>query len=148
MFKSGKHRLRWEWYDPDGKLYSRTGNYQIRSSKNKYIRKGSVCHKISVKGAKAENLPGEWNVKVYLDDVIVEKKYFRINKIQVAKKPQTEISRDIDFGDYYALVIGNNNYRFLAKLRTSASEGRCRGEGSCTGINPDPTLCSQVHSHK
>jgi len=54
---SGKHELRWEWYDPDGKLYSKTGNYPIRSSKNKYIKEGSACHKISVKGTKAQNLP-------------------------------------------------------------------------------------------
>jgi hypothetical protein len=129
-------------------LYTTTGNYPIKSSRNKYIKEGSACHNISIKGAKAQNLPGEWNAKIYLDDVIKENKYFRIKEIQVAKKPPKEISRDIDFGDYYALVIGNNNYRFLAKLRTSASEGRCRGEGSCTGINPYPTLCSQVHSHK
>jgi len=120
----GKHKLRWEWYDPRGNLYTKTGNYPIKSSKNKYIKEGSACHKISVKGAKAQNLPGEWNVKVYLDDVIVEKKYFRINKTQVAKKPQTEISRGIDFGDYHALVIGNNNYRFLAKLRTAIDDAQ------------------------
>ena len=121
---SGKHVLRWEWYGPDGKLYSKTGNYPIKSSRNRYIRKGSACHKISLKGAKAQNLPGEWNVKIYLDDVFAANKYFSINKIQVAKKPQTKISRDIDFGDYHALVIGNNNYRFLPKLKTAKNDAQ------------------------
>ena len=118
----GKHKLRWEWYDPRGNLYTKTGNYPIKSSKNKYIKEGSACHKISVKGAKAQNLPGEWNVKIYLDDFILEKKYFRINEVRVAKKPEREIPWDIDFGDYHALVIGNNNYRFLRKLKTAIND--------------------------
>ncbi len=33
---SGKHELRWEWYDPDGKLYTTTENYPIKSSRDKY----------------------------------------------------------------------------------------------------------------
>ena len=120
---SGKRELRWEWYDPDGKLYTASDDYPIRSSRDKYIKEGSACHKISVKGAKAQSLPGEWNVRIYIDDFIAEKKYFRINQIQVAKKPP-EISRDIDFGDYHALVIGNNNYRFLPKLKTAKNDAQ------------------------
>ena len=121
---SGRHELRWEWYSPDGKLYSKTRNYPIKSSTDKYIRQGSACHKISVKGTKAQNLPGEWKVRIYLDDLVAEAKYFRINEIRVAKKPRAEISRDIDFGDYHALVIGNNKYRFLPKLRTAKNDAQ------------------------
>ena len=33
----GKHKLRWEWYDPRGNLYTKTGNYPIKSSKNNLI---------------------------------------------------------------------------------------------------------------
>ena len=104
---SGGHELRWEWYSPDGKLYSKTRNYPIKSSTDKYIREGSASHKISVKGTKAQKLPGEWKVRIYLDDVVAEAKYFKINEIRVAKKPPEAISRDMDFGDYHALVIGN-----------------------------------------
>jgi hypothetical protein len=121
---SGRHELRWEWYSPDGKLYSKTRNYPIESSTDKYIRQGSACHRISVKGTKAQNLPGEWKVRIYLDDALKEQKYFRINEIQLAEKPPEAISRDMDFGSYHALLIGNNNYRFLPELKTARNDAR------------------------
>lgn len=121
---SGKHQLRWEWYDPEGKLYTRTGHYPIRSSKNKYIKKGSTCHKISIKGTKAQFLPGEWNVKIYLDGAMAANKYFKINQIKVAERTQTEIQREIDFGNYHALLIGNNGYQFLPQLKTAINDAQ------------------------
>lgn len=121
---SGKHELRWEWYGPEGKLYSKTRDYPIRSSKDKYIKRGSACHKISIKGTKAQYLPGEWNVKIYLDGTIATSQYFRINQIQVVKKTQKEVLRNIDFGDYHALVIGNKNYQFLPELKTAIHDAQ------------------------
>jgi len=121
---SGKHQLRWEWYDPEGKLYSRTRHYPIRSSMNKYIKRGSAWHKMSIKGTKAQYLSGEWNVKIYLDGAMAANKYFRINQIQVAKRTQPRIQREIDFGNYYALVIGNNGYQSLPRLKTAINDAQ------------------------
>jgi hypothetical protein len=49
-----KHNLRWEWYSPDGKLYYNTGNYTIGTSQNTYVEESTSCHKISIKGTRAE----------------------------------------------------------------------------------------------
>lgn len=125
---SGSHALRWEWYDPEVGLYAKTSNYPMQSSRGKYIQEGSASHRISVKGAKAETLPGEWKVKIYLDNDLTAQKSFRINEIRVAKKPQPPIPPAIDFGDYYALVIGNNDYRFLPKLQTAVNDAQEVGE--------------------
>ncbi|MBW2311934.1 MAG: caspase family protein [Deltaproteobacteria bacterium] len=119
---SGRHTLRWEWYDPEGKLYQRTGNYPIRASRDKYIKQGAASHRISVKGNKAATLPGDWQVKVYLDNYLTARKSFRINEIRVAKKPPPIVPTGIDFGDYHALVIGNNEYNFLRKLKTAIND--------------------------
>lgn len=125
---SGSHALRWEWYGPDGSLYTTTANYPIQSSPGNYIKEGSACHRISVKGAKAETLPGEWHVKIYLDNDLTAQKSFRINDIRVAEKSPLSVPQDIKFGDYHALVIGNNDYRFLPKLQTAINDAAEVGE--------------------
>ena len=38
--------------------------------------------------------------------------------------PKTADIPDIDFGKYHALIIGNNNYQFLPKLKTAANDAR------------------------
>ena len=129
---SGKHRLRWEWFDPDGNLYCATKNHPIQTSKNKYVKEGSSCHRISIRGAKAQDYPGEWTVKIYLDDVITASDSFEIKEPRIARetpplKPPGMIIPDIDFGDYYALVIGNNNYQYLPKLMTAKNDAEVVG---------------------
>ncbi len=109
---SGKHELRWEWYDPDKNLYFATDNYPIETSSNKYIRAGSSWHKIPVRSAKAENYPGTWTVNIFLDGVLAASDAFKV---------ESAIS-DFDFGNYYALLIGNNNYRSMTKLKTAKND--------------------------
>ena len=109
---SGRHQLRWEWYDPQDRLYCATNKYAISVSPDKYVRQGSSWHKISVKGTGASQNPGEWKVKIFLDDVAV------------ATDPFTIIPTisEIDFGSYYALVIGNDTYQSLPKLVTPGND--------------------------
>ncbi len=38
---SGRHTLRWDWYDPNGNLYSSTGNYSIEALKGKISKRGN-----------------------------------------------------------------------------------------------------------
>jgi hypothetical protein len=45
--------------------------------------------------------------------------------------PSTSVSRvpsGVSFGKYYALVIGNNNYQFIPRLRTAAGDARAIAE--------------------
>lgn len=38
------------------------------------------------------------------------------------------VPRDVNFGRYFALVIGNNNYRFIPRLKTAAGDARAIAE--------------------
>lgn len=73
-------RLRWEWYSPDGKLYSTTGNVPVAISSKKYIREFSAWHVLTIKGDKAGDLPGIWTVKVFMDDEYLDVKRFDLIK--------------------------------------------------------------------
>lgn len=73
-------RLRWEWYNPDGELYYSTGNVPVKISKDKFIREFSAWHAMTIKGDKAAAMPGEWIVKVFMDDEYLDMKKFDILK--------------------------------------------------------------------
>jgi len=109
---SGTRQLRWEWYDPQGRLYEATRNYTISSSPGKYIEEGSSWHKISVKGTGAAQYPGRWKVKIFLDNLAAATDSFTL----------VPVLSDIDFGSYHALAIGNNTYRSLPKLITPGND--------------------------
>lgn len=76
---TGKHRLRWDWYTPDGKRYSSSGDYSIKASKGKYLREATAWHKLSIRGENAANYTkGYWRVKIYLDKRLIASKPFEI----------------------------------------------------------------------
>jgi hypothetical protein len=75
---TGFHELRWEWYDPKGEHFLSSGNYAIRTSEGKYKRTTTAWHKLSIKGARAMNLPGTWHVKLFFDGNSVTEKNFTI----------------------------------------------------------------------
>jgi peptidoglycan hydrolase-like protein with peptidoglycan-binding domain/uncharacterized caspase-like protein len=47
--------------------------------------------------------------------------------VEIAAEPPKP-ALDIEFGDYYALVIGNNDYRTLPQLRTAVSDAKAIAE--------------------
>jgi hypothetical protein len=73
-------KLRWEWYGPDGTLYYSTGDVPVKISKKKYIREFNAWHAMTIKGDKAGTMPGEWIVKVFMDDEYLDMKKFDIVK--------------------------------------------------------------------
>jgi hypothetical protein len=76
---TGKHRLKWDWYTPDGKRYSSSGTYSIKASKDKYLREATAWHKLSIRGENAANYTkGYWRVKIYLDKRLIASKPFEI----------------------------------------------------------------------
>jgi len=107
----GEHKVKWQWYAPDGNLYFSTKNYTIQTTKKKYAEEATVWHKISVKDEKAEELPGKWKVVVYMDDAVISSKIFKIvddSKFIVdVNIPATGMRNP----DAIAVVIGNKYYK-------------------------------------
>lgn len=109
----GPHTLRWEWYDPQGRLYYTTDDYRI--NRDGRLRRFHIAwHRIAIKGDKAETLPGIWTVKVFLDGKVVATRSFEI------KKPLTIHERILAMADRrgvevdrhrWALIIGIERYR-------------------------------------
>lgn len=81
---SGRHALRWEWYDSKGNLYYSTGESPI----NKDGRERELScswHRMFIKGEKASGLLGQWRVKVFLDNKLVAVKEFEIKPVKIDK---------------------------------------------------------------
>ena len=103
---SGRHHIRWDWYKPDGNLYSSTGNYPIGTKKGKYRKESSAWHKMLIKGDKAENYPGKWRVDVLFDNELLASSKFMLatkkKKIVPAVIPSIQKS--------FAVVVGISKY--------------------------------------
>ncbi|MBI4690499.1 MAG: caspase family protein [Nitrospirae bacterium] len=109
---SGDHKLRWEWYDPNGKLYLSTGNYPFQAASGKYSKEASAWHRLSVNGEKAAYYPGDWQVKVFRDGDAFASKNFRIEGtpdllLDVIKK----VSPAPVDKNRWAMIIGIEKYR-------------------------------------
>lgn len=110
---TGEHKLRWEWYDPNGKLYLSTGNYPLYTSSGKYVKEATAWHRLSISGEKAVNYSGDWQVKVYLDGDTIASKGFTIEVIDIDKPPKTaQMPNPKDWG----LIIGIESYANLPSV--------------------------------
>jgi len=110
---SGKHKVQWKWYDPDGKLYYQTDKYQIGPSKGYIVDEATTWHKISIKDEKASLFPGSWRVELYFDGDLIASKQFEIEpgRFDVAYDVDTNIPQtNMSNPDAVAVVIGNRNY--------------------------------------
>ena len=68
-----KFILKWEWITPQGKLYHR-GEVEMES--DNYINY-RTWYWIKIKGNYASQLPGEWKVRVYINDIsLAERNFF------------------------------------------------------------------------
>ena len=66
--------LRWKWITPQGKLYHR-GELEIEAGSYSNYR---TWYWIKIKGNYASQLPGEWKVKVYINDTFLAERNFFI----------------------------------------------------------------------
>jgi len=110
---SGKHKVQWKWYDPDGKLYYQTDKYKIGPSKGYIVDEATTWHKISVKDEKASLFPGNWRVELYFDGDLITSKQFEIepDRFDVSYNVDTNIPHTtMNNPDAVAVVIGNRNY--------------------------------------
>ena len=71
-----KFFLKWEWITPQGKLYHR-GEVEMEAGSYTNYR---TWYWIKVKGNYASQLPGEWKVRVYINDIFLTERYFFIEK--------------------------------------------------------------------
>lgn len=77
---SGRHTLRFDWYDPNVNLYHSTGNRPIEVSRGKYLREVTAWHSLAIHGQRAANYPGDWRVSIYLNNDFIASKMFKIKK--------------------------------------------------------------------
>jgi len=66
--------LRWEWINPQGKIYHR-GEVEMEAGSYTNYR---TWYWIKIKGNYASQLSGEWKVKVYIDDIFLAERNFFI----------------------------------------------------------------------
>lgn len=111
---SGNHWLKWDWRAPDGSIYYSTGDYPIRISTGKYVRKAQAWHKISIQGDRAQDLLGDWVLEVWLDSEMLAREKFTL-------KPQADIdvipiSTREPYPNDWGVVIGIEEYENLPKV--------------------------------
>ena len=80
----GTHDVRWEWIDPEGKVYFKTDDFPLTTKKGKYIRTGTTWHELSIKGEPAQTMTGKWGVNIYLDGALAVNDTFYLS---TAKDP-------------------------------------------------------------
>ena len=71
-----KFLLKWEWITPQSKLYHR-GEVEMETGSYANYR---IWYWIKIKGNYASQLPGEWKVRVYINDIFLTERYFFIEK--------------------------------------------------------------------
>jgi len=113
---SGSHKVRWEWYGPDGKLYYATGNTRVKASKGNYTKQCTAWHNLSIQGDKAQEMPGEWQLKVYFDNDILEAKKFSIVREKVVAVAAPAVATHRVFPDDWGLIIGIEDYAHLPRV--------------------------------
>ena len=69
--------LKWEWITPQGKLYHR-GEMEMEAGSYTNYR---TWYWIKIKGNYASQLPGEWKVRAYINDIsLAEKNFFIVGR--------------------------------------------------------------------
>lgn len=119
---TGTHYIRWDWYTPDDSLYQTTGNFAVKTAAGNFVKEGAVSHSIDLKNTEAAGHLGNWRVEIYIDDALAEIDDFSVQESDTVVK-SAALGR-IDFGKYYALIIGINDYQNLKKLKSANNDAR------------------------
>lgn len=113
---SGEHKVRWEWFDPSGKLYYATDNTTVKASSGNYLKKCTAWHKLTIFGDKAQEMPGEWELKVFYDNEIMEAKKFSIVAAKAIMASANLPSTQRVFPKDWGLIIGIEDYAHLPRV--------------------------------
>jgi uncharacterized caspase-like protein len=112
---AGQHHLRWEWYDPSGNLYFSTDNFPFKTSRDKYFPLATAWHRLSINGDPAANNPGQWEVKVFLDDELMDTKPFIVKVFKDAIQLPTDFAQK-PYPKDWGLIIGIEDYAHLPNV--------------------------------
>ena len=128
--------------DPGNAQYQKKAQMWLMpdSKKNHFTKKESLPSDSTLASAKNHNFSQQKIIaalallKALLDKSLISKKEynqrkkqllnsaFRIAKHQAGNHAQMRATADMDFGKYYALVIGIQDYKFLPKLQTAKKD--------------------------
>jgi len=110
----GRHTIRWDWHGTDGKINYTSGDYQVNVSKNKFHKQFTIWHSLPIKGEKASNNLGQWQVKIYFDGELHTTKGLNIEyaDIDIEKLPQIAQV----YPNRWGLVIGIETYSNLPSV--------------------------------
>ncbi len=71
----GKNKLRWDWHAPNSELYTSSNDFPLVAvAAGKYLPSMTAWHALTICGDMAESLIGQWNVYIYLNDELIERK--------------------------------------------------------------------------
>jgi hypothetical protein len=112
---SGTHNLRWEWVEPNGKVYFATKNYPLRVNNGKYLPKVTAWHQISLKDEPAAKIPGKWSAKIFVDDELIDSKPFNVKAVADSLAlPKNLFSKP--YPKDWGLIIGVEEYDNLPNV--------------------------------
>jgi hypothetical protein len=119
---SGKHKIRWDWYRPDGKVYTSTGNKLIQVDSGMYREAMSIWHKISLYKEEAAAYPGRWLVNISLDNDVIYSSHFEVTpEINIDILPKFVQKTD---PSAWGLIIGIENYMTLPSVQFAVKDAR------------------------
>lgn len=106
---SGKHTVRWEWY-ANGLPYQISREVPFSSPERTFKRTVTASHAVNIRGERAAETTGNWQVRAYLDGELVGQRSFSINAEadlidQVKNLPQGHSD-----SKRHALIIGIEKY--------------------------------------
>jgi hypothetical protein len=110
---SGTHTLRWEWIAPNNQPYYATGDYPVDTEEGKYRKEVTAWHRLTIRGDKAVKLPGDWEVRAFMDDKLLSTMRFVLKTSALENIPATALK---PFPKDWALVIGIEEYAGLPQV--------------------------------
>jgi hypothetical protein len=112
---SGTHKIRWEWVEPGGQVYLATDNVPVYVAKGKYLPTLTAWHRISLRDDPAARISGEWTVRIFVDDELIDTKPFRVKGFtDTLMLPENAVTRP--FPKDWGLIIGVEDYQRLPKV--------------------------------
>lgn len=132
---SGRHTFRYDWYDPNGDLYYSTGNCPIQAARGEYLREATTWHSLPIYGERAANYPGDWKVRIYLDNKLIASKSFTIKSVST---PHLVIDKQVALqgGLSRGVIKGDQQGQILLDLFNDGKGTAFSVRLQCTGQLP------------
>ena len=75
------YEVLWEWYSPDNELYSTWSEMLEDPGEDYYWEEYPIWDWMDIAGYEASQMPGEWRVEIYLDEILVLTENFTISDL-------------------------------------------------------------------